>query len=760
MNRFWSLRAVFACLLFLSGVGFVQAGSYEAPLPVRLSTDPDLCAQTPCEDVIDADSFSLRMGRPAYVEAYKTKAHEEGEKGKGKGKEEGKGEHKEGKGKGKEERKGKGKEKAEKELVGYVFLSTDIVDIPAYSGKPVVTLIGMDTKGIVTGVKILKHSEPILLVGIPEAELTKFTDQYLGKFVGDKIEIGASREGYIGVDAISGATVTVIAENQVILRSGYNVAKQVGIIKAKARPAAKLTPVDEMLTWPALIKQGLVKRLTVAPSDVGVAGVRGEPHIDMYFGYLNVPTVGKSILGEHGYRRLMADLKPNDHALFVIANGTASFKGSGFVRGGIYDRIQVTQENDSFTFRDTDYFNLYSIEAAGAPDYRESGIFIVRDVNFSAAYPWNLVFLANKVDRETGAKTFLNFDREYWLPDRYLEGGRPAFERPEPTWLRVWKARKVEIGLFVLWLIAVAGVYSQRDKLVRRANHKDKRWVMVPKYFFWLTSIGFVGFYAMAQPSVTHVLTWFHSLVYQWKWELFLSDPIIFIFWWFIIISVFIWGRGLFCGWLCPYGALSEVAYNIAGKLGLKRFQFALPKPLHDKLKWTKYIVFAVLLAVSFYAMGTAEKMAEIEPFKTTFLVGVWNRAWPFALFWAVLFVAALFVERPFCKYVCPLGAGLGIPSRFRFFSLKRKKECRTCKACANGCSQMAIDAQGRIDGSECLLCQDCMIMYYDKHACPPLAAERKRREKAGSPLTPIGADGYFLPLQELKSDGRKAANR
>ncbi len=750
MNRFSALRAVIGGLLFSAGLGLAQASSYEAPLPAQLSTDPDLCAHAPCKDVIDADSFSLRKGRPTYVEAYKTEKPDR-EKGKGEGE---KAENGKGRGPGPHG----DHDKPEKELVGYVFLSTDIVDIPAYSGKPVVTLMGMDTKGIITGVKILKHSEPILLVGIPEGELTKFTKQYLGKFVGDKIEIGASREGYIGVDAISGATVTVIAENQVILRSGYDVAKQAGIIKTKPRPAAKFTPIDEQLSWSVLMKQGLVQRLKVDAGDVGIASVGGEPYIDMHFGYLNVPTVGKSILGEYGYRRLMGDLKATDHAFFVIASGSTSFKGSGFVRGGIYDRIQVAQEHDSFTFRDTDYFNLYSIEAPGAPSYRESGIFIVRGGNFSPAYPWSLVFLANKLDRETGARTFINFDREYWLPDRYLEGGRPAFERPDPTWLRVWKARKIEIGLFVLWLLAVAGVYSQRDKLVRRSNHKDKRWVMVPKYFFWLTSIGFVGFYAMAQPSITHVLTWFHSLVYQWKWELFLSDPIIFIFWWFIIVSVFVWGRGLFCGWLCPYGALSEVAYNIAGKLGLKRFQFQLSKPLHDKLKWTKYVVFAVLLAVSFYAMGTAEKMAEVEPFKTTFLVGVWNRTWPFVLFWAALFVAALFMERPFCKYVCPLGAGLGIPSRFRFFSLKRKKECTTCKACAKGCSQLAIDDKGRIDGSECLLCQDCMVMYYDKHACPPLAAERKRREKAGLPLTPIGADGYFLPLQELK-DKRKAAN-
>src|SRR4029450_9424899 len=98
-------------------------------------------------------------------------------------------------------------------LLGYVFLSPDITDTPAYSGKPVVTLIGMDLKGRFVGVRVLKHSEPILLLGIPESALTKFNDQYLGKFVGDNIEIGRSRpeQGIVGLDAISGATVTVIA---------------------------------------------------------------------------------------------------------------------------------------------------------------------------------------------------------------------------------------------------------------------------------------------------------------------------------------------------------------------------------------------------------------------------------------------------------------------------------------------------------------------------------------------------------------------
>jgi NosR/NirI family transcriptional regulator, nitrous oxide reductase regulator len=694
-------------------------GSYEAPLPVQLSTDPDLCAYVPCKDVFPkADHFSPRKGRPAYVEAYHV-------------------------------------EHGQQKLLGYAFLSTDIVDIPAYSGKPVVTLIGMDVAGKIVGVKVLRHSEPILLVGIPEGELTKFIKQFVGKHAWDKVEIGKARTegGYIGIDAISGATVTVIAENQVVMRCAYEVAKQVGIIKAVPRPQAIFKPFLEKRTWDELLSEGSIQHLVVTPSDVGLEN-KGQPYIDLYFGYLNAPAVGRNILGERNYASLMAELKSNEHAIFIIANGSASFKGSGFVRGGIYDRIQVSQDMDSFTFRDTDYRNLYNIQATGAPEFSESAIFIIRNASFSAAYPWSLVFLGNKVDKQTGTKTFANFDREYWLEGSYLQGGRPLVIKADPTWLKIWKARAWQIVAFTAILIFTALIYANRDWLVRRSSRKDKRWVSIPKYMIWLASISFIGFGMMAQPSITQVLTWFHSLLFQWKWELFLSDPFIFIFWLFIIITVFIWGRGLFCGWMCPFGSLSELLYKVAGKIGLKRFQFMPNSKLHERLKWLKYGIFWVLLAVSFFSMGLAEKLAEVEPFKTTFLVGIFNRSWPYTLFTASLLGLSLFTERPFCKYLCPLGAALAMPTTFRWFGLKRKQECNTCSACAAGCGSLAIDTKGVIDHRECMLCLDCMILYYDDHACPPLSKERKLRGKSGLPMTPINAAGYYIPIYPAPTKG------
>ncbi|GAB3767019.1 NosR/NirI family protein [Ramlibacter monticola] len=708
LMRLWALAAA------LLVPGFAWADAYEAKLPEDLHTARRLCDLVPCTQVFPgAKTFSERKGQPPYVEAY-------GEDTQGK-----------------------------PALLGYVMLSTDITDTPAYSGKPVVTLIGMDLKGRFVGVKVLKHSEPILLLGIPESALVKFNEQYLGKFVGDKVEIGRSRpeEDVVGLDAISGATVTVIAQNQVMMTSGGAVARQTGILAPTVREPAKFADTGRTLDWAALAKEGAVQRLAVAPEQVGLPR-SSEPFIELWFGALNAPDIGRSLLGKTAWESLMSQLKPNEQAIFVIrTGGKESFKGSGFVRGGIYDRVQLRQGLDTFTFRDLDYQNLYGLEATGAPAYNESAIFIVRSGAFSGAYPWKLVMLGNRVDRATGTRSFASFEAKYWVPAWSLQGGRPEVQEPPPAWLKVWKAKAPEIALFGLLLALVATAYAFRDQMTKRATRKNKWPVNIFKYSAWILSIAFVGFGVMAQPSITQVLTWFHALLFKWEWALFLSDPFIFLFWVFIILTVFVWGRGLFCGWLCPFGSLSELIYKAAGAIGLRRFQRALPKRLHDKLKWVKYGVFFGLLAVSMFSMTTAEMLAEVEPFKTTFLVGWFQRSWPYTLFAAGLLALSIFVERPFCKYLCPLGASLAMPSTFRWFGLRRKQECSTCKACAKGCGAQAIDADGRIDHRECLHCLDCMVLYTDTHACPPLVKERKRREVAGLPLTRINRDGYFIPI-------------
>ena len=459
----------------------VHAGAYEAELPAGANTAPDMCALLPCAEVFPgAGHFSQRKGQPPYVEAYDN-------------------------------------DSAQKKLLGYVMLSTDITDTPAYSGKPVVTLIGMDTKGRFVGVKVLKHSEPILLLGIPESALVNFNNQYLGKSVTDKLEVGPSRpeEEVIGVDAISGATVTVIAQNQVMMLSGSAVARQTGIIAPTVRDPARFATNGQRYDWAQLVEMGAVQRLLVKPEQVGLER-NPEPFIELWFGDLNHPDVGRSLLGNHGFDNLRSRLKPEESAFFIVRTGGAeSFKGSGFVRGGIYDRVQVKQGADSFTFRDLDSYNLDGLEAAGAPRYTESAIFVIRSQSFSAAYPWKLAFLGNRVDRATGHRSFAVFESKYWLPAAMLEGGRPKVDEPDAPWVRVWKSQAVSIALFALVLVAVTVVYAYREKLTRLSTHKNKWPVNGFKYSFWAISMAWVGFGLMAQPSITQVLTWFHSILFQ-----------------------------------------------------------------------------------------------------------------------------------------------------------------------------------------------------------------------------------------------------
>ncbi|MDR2012336.1 MAG: FMN-binding protein [Rhodanobacter sp.] len=332
VRYFVRLLVAVMCLFAAAGVQAANPGTYDAPLPPQLETDPNLCAYVPCNEVISgANHFAPRTGQPPYAPAID----------------------------------------AGGKTIGYAFLSTDIVDIPGYSGKPIVTLIGMDTHGVITGIKILRHSEPILLLGIPESSLLHFVGQYVGKFVGDRIEVGKVATGEadtLSVDAISGATVTAIAEHQVILQSALKVARQVGILPPVVRIQARYTDVPPAANWAALLQEGAVQHLVVRPEELDLPPGDGKPYVDLYYGCLNPPSIGRLLLGDSYYEGLMAQLKPGENALFIINDGTASFKGSGFVRGGIYDRVQVRQEGDTFSFRDTDYLNLYSLKAPGAPD--------------------------------------------------------------------------------------------------------------------------------------------------------------------------------------------------------------------------------------------------------------------------------------------------------------------------------------------------------------------------------------------------------
>jgi NosR/NirI family nitrous oxide reductase transcriptional regulator len=647
------------------------------------------------------------------------------------------------------------------ELLGYAFISNDVVKIPAYSGEPVNMLMGIDARGKITGAKVLEHHEPILLVGIPEETLFDFADSYVGRSVTDRVKVGAGkRKGFVNVDVITGATVTVIVVNRTIMRAAHLVAVSRGIIKparVAERPLGEVK-MDEFkpADWIFLTGDGSIRRMLITRDEVNEAfedsaaeiedgedegpticvplaggGERCDVFVDLYYAYLNVPTIGRNLLGESQYNWLMTQLKPGEHALAVMANGVYSFKGSGYVRGGIFDRIQVGQGEESINFRDLDYHRLSDVYAAGIPEFKEMGIFIIRDnYHFEPAAEWTLSLL---VHRATGPLTsvFTTFTGNYEIPAAYVSEAPAASasvisEALEwPLWISVWQEKTFQIVILVIGLAVLTLIMVLQDWLVKYPRLTT--WLRTGFLFYTLFVI---GWYMLGQLSVVNVLTFTNAVIKEFSWETFLIDPIMFILWSFVAVTLLLWGRGVYCGWLCPYGALQKLAYQAARLLCLPYYR--IPTIVHERLWALKYVILLVLFGVSLGSLGTAERYAEVEPFKTAITLR-FDREWPFILYAGGLVLVSAFNCKFFCKYLCPLGAALAIPSRLRIFNwLRRHKECgKPCQICAKECDIQAIDDVGVINVNECHYCLDCQILYWDAYTCPPMVQRRKRREKA-----------------------------
>jgi polyferredoxin len=426
-------------------------------------------------------------------------------------------------------------------IAGYLFHTSDVVRIPAYSGEPINSLVGIDRAGRIRGVAIVGHQEPILAVGISEERLRAFSDQYAGKSIFDRVAVGEN------IDTISGATITVMVQNETLMRAARRVAES---------------------------------------------------------------------------RNL---------------------------------------------------------------------------------------------------------------------GAAPVVSPAQPLWKTVWQERKFAIGILALGLLTLNFILLFQDWLARKP-----RLLTLLRRGFLAYTIVFIGWYALAQLSIVHVLTFVHAAVRDFSWETFLIDPMLFILWSFVAMTLLLWGRGVYCGWLCPFGAMQELVQQAARRLKLRQLEF--PDVVHERLWGVKYLILLALFGVSLQSMGDAARLAEVEPFKTAVTLR-FDREWPFVLYAAGLIAVSAFNRKFYCKYLCPLGAALSIPGRFRVFDwwLRRRKECgRPCQTCAHDCEVRAIRPTGEINANECHYCLDCQVTYYSDRRCMPLIERRvKREQRAGAKLIhikPVGS--------------------
>lgn len=647
------------------------------------------------------------------------------------------------------------------ELLGYAYESIDHSRLQGFAGKPIRLLVGLDARGRFTGVKVLHHHEPVFLHGLGEAPLFEFVDQYQGRSLREQIIVNTSNTNRSGArsdgnvvhfDGVSKATVSVLIINDTVLSSALKVARNKLDGFAQSAPTRARANFFEPLDWQQLVERGYLGRGTITVGQVeaelgrplanypeNVAPDTGEPFAKLFFGYLNAPMVGRNLLGDEGYQRLMGRLGDQVQILAVMSGGRYPHLAADFVPGSSPDRIGLVQNNLAVELRDLNLLDQnLTIEAPGMPALGVRTLFrIGGNAGFNPGAEATLQFNIEL------ARNHLIVDRaSFDLPVRF-DGD--MFEtvavapNPEdtraPVWVGLWQERWWQIALLVLGLTTLTVFFARQRTLSRHPKLVHRfRWGFL---FFTLF---FIGFYAQGQLSVVNIYTLFLAIWDGFSLNVFLLDPVIFILWTYTFVTLFIWGRGLFCGWLCPFGVLQEMAAWLGEKLSIR--QLRIPERWHRRLILIKYPILLGLVGTAFYSLTLAEQLAEVEPFKTSITL-LFVRYWPFVAYAVGLLIIGMFVHKFYCRYLCPLGAGLAVLGRFRLFSwLDRVELCgNPCQHCKNACGINAIRKDGRVDYDECIQCLECVVILRDDEECVDKRLKTKQRIKQAHILATDASD-------------------
>ena len=204
------------------------------------------------------------------------------------------------------------------------------------------------------------------------------------------------------------------------------------------------------------------------------------------------------------------------------------------------------------------------------------------------------------------------------------------------------------------------------------------------------------------------------------------------------------------CGWLCLFGLIQELLYRLPVR------KLVLPPRLDRRLRRLKYLLLA--LTVLLLPLILRDEYGVSVPYFCKWLCPAgmlegglpllllnkalrpaahWLYAWK-ALLLALFLAASAVIQRPFCKYVCPLGAFYSLFQRVSLLRLKhRPAACTGCGGCAEVCV-MGVDPRQGANGTECIRCGACVS------ACP------------------TGALSFSFSGRELRkrTAGREAARR
>jgi transcriptional regulator of nitric oxide reductase/ferredoxin len=639
-------------------------------------------------------------------------------------------------------------------VIAYAFESIDFAAIPGFSGTPFNLLVAMDKDGKFMDVKVLSQHEPVFLDGLGPQPLFKFVEQYKSLSLKQSIKIGLNQSvaskansANVYIDGVAKATASVRILNQSLLAASLKVARAKMGYSTGTDPdlIARIRPeVFEALDWKGLQQAGLVSKKVFKNAEVEAAfkGTVGEgldeearrapeaPFVDLYFAHLNVPSAGRNLLTAQTWDYIQKRLDPGDHALLVMAKGRYGIVSDDFQRGSVPDRLTLSQNKLPLEMRDLDLDTQLNLPD-DLKDAQWRVFRVISPAGLDPSLPLDFELLVSRSKGQFMPEVVnKSFAFSAVLPDRYFE----AASSDSKTWKLSWTSRWWEL----LILLAALGLLVwalAKPQWLSASPHRLNRF----RTGYLLFTLFFIGWYAQGQLSIVNFTAVIQSALAQRSLAFFLYDPMTVLLWVFVAATFFVWGRGTFCGWLCPFGALQELVSKVTAALRIP--QLRVSTALDKQLKRLKYAVLAVILLSACISVSWTDRLVEVEPFKTSITLN-FVREWPFVL-WAVATVLlSSLVYKGYCRYLCPLGAGMGLLGRLRRFDwIARRSECgQPCQRCRSDCAYQAIEKSGKVDYDECFQCIDCVVIYESDSLCVPLV--NNARKAVGQTIIPIIAIG------------------
>lgn len=627
---------------------------------------------------------------------------------------------------------------------GYVFETGPLAPLPGFSGQPMDILVLLDLEGRFIDTRLLAQHEPIFVSGLGEAPLRDFLGQYRGHSINEPLVVGtpygAGGDGsdLVYLDGVTKATASVRIAHESILAATLRVARE-KLQGISAGPPARPDPDhDEVLDWQGALAQGLVRhlRVTNAELDAAFAGTKWAdddpearadpeaPYLDLYVIDIGPPALARLVLAPDTQAEIarFATRAPDDELILLIEAGRHGLVSDAFVRNTAPDRVAAAQDGLPLALRDADILpELSPALPAELQDARQMILRLDRRLGFDPARDWELSLQAVRAhgmfQPEIGSQ---HFSLAMGLPERFFL--RPEAPVQRPPWADALVNRRTDLialGCVLVLLFAL---------LARQSWLAGLRWFTPIRLGILAVMTGFVGFWGQGQLSIVTPLAVIRGVVQGGGLEVLLYDPFSLVLWAAAIVGFVLWGRGFFCGWLCPFGALQEFAHHLGRLLRLPEWE--PPPRLRRALLWSGPVALVGLVATAFVAPEQAEAMAEIEPFKTAITMQ-FARPWPYALWAAAWILASAVWFKGFCRSLCPLGALMRIGGMLRLRRwIPRRAECGSpCQLCRVRCRYDAIARSGEIRYSECFQCLDCVTIHDDPAQCVPLVLKAKREK-------------------------------